>query len=234
MNVVSIMQPTYLPWTGYFELISKSEHFIFLNDAKFEKSSWVTRNQVIVAGKPCFLTVPTVGSRFQSINEVMIQDSAPWRKKHLKTLDLNYSKSPYFKTVREVIESVIMDDKLVNLSELNMAIIVRLCEFIGIGKRFYKSSQLNISGVRTARLVKICNSFNADIYYSPLGSKEYMMEDGDFTKSEIQVRFQDFVPKNYFQFNSSEFISHLSVIDLLFNHGQKYCRDYLFECSKFI
>ena len=132
MNVVSIMQPTYLPWTGYFELISKSEHFIFLNDAKFEKSSWVTRNQVIVAGKPCFLTVPTVGSRFQSINEVMIQDSAPWRKKHLKTLDLNYSKSPYFKTVREVIESVIMDDKLVNLSELNMAIIVRLCEFIGI------------------------------------------------------------------------------------------------------
>ena len=75
------MQPTYLPWPGYFDLILMSDHFIFLDNVKFEKSSWQTRNQIITKNKLLYITVPVIGARNQIISEVLINDSSDWRNK---------------------------------------------------------------------------------------------------------------------------------------------------------
>jgi len=219
MKTVAIMQPTYIPWIGYFNLIQLADYFVFLDTVKLEKSSWQIRNKILNNGEPKYLTIPVLGSRNQLINEVKINENVNWRKKHLKSIVQNYSKHPYYRWMLDIIHPVIENLSLTKLFDFNVALIRNITYELKINCKFFNSSDFATSGQKSLRLIEICNNLSADLYYSPIGSKEYIEAEGLFKANAIEVVYQKINLKPYPQFHSNEFISHLSIIDIMANVG---------------
>ena len=233
---VSIMQPTYLPWAGYFNLIARTSAFVFLDDVAFSHQSWQQRNRIVLAGQPHVLTVPVLihGRAGQHINQVEVDDTRHWRKKHLATLRQVYGKHPGGPAVIALVEEVLGRGQT-HLAEINIDLIVALSAAMGIRADFHCSSQLSVAGSRSDRLLSICRSFGSDTYLSPPGSREYIEADAAFVESDVKVVYQEFTCPPYPQRGAEQFVERMSIVDLLanvgFEEGRKYvehncaCRD---------
>mgnify|MGYP002843106847 CR=1 FL=1 len=221
------MQPFYLPWVGFFDLIAKADYFVFLDNVKIEKSSWQTRNQILINNQPSFITVSIKGSRNQLISEVVINDEIKWREKHIATIANVYKKHPFGKWVLDLVVPVIEDTSICLLSDLNIELIKIICRNLDIKSKFYMSSQISTSGTKSRRLIEICNHFQSTNYYSPKGSKKYIDDENHFTKSKINVFYQNIILKKYNQFKSNNFVSNLSIIDLMANLGPDETTNYI-------
>ena len=138
-----IMQPTYLPWSGYFNLIAEADDFVFLDDVQFSHQSWQQRNRILVNGQPHVLSVPVLTSDRgpQPICEVRVDESKNWRKKHVRTLQQAYAKHPYGKQAVALVEGVIGGGSNL-LAEINIAIIRAFCQAMGLSANFHRSSAL--------------------------------------------------------------------------------------------
>lgn len=219
---VSMMQPTFLPWMGYFELIMKADVFVFLDDFQYSVQSYHQRNRLFVnKDQVDWYTVPVIKSKSfeKPINEVVINEQNPWRKKFLKRIENNYSKAEYYSDVFPIIKEV-LEEKHQNLAQLNMRIIKLIIKNLQIDTEIRLSSEFSSEKKRSERVLELLKLTAAKEYYSAQGSFEYMFEDKIFPVKEIDVYFQDFVPPEYKQIGSSEnFIPYLSVIDVLMNNG---------------
>ena len=213
------MQPTYLPWMGYFDLIDQSDIFVFLDNVQFEKQSWQQRNKIKTRQGEIWLTVPVLQSLGQKINEVKINNNSNWKEKHWKSIKYNYNKAPYFKTYFKFFEETYNTDWQY-LVDLNIHIIKWVCNQLNIKKDFIKSSDMGIEGKKTDLLVNICKKLNADTYLSPLGSAVYIEKNNLFEREGIKLEYQHFEHPIYKQL-WEDFVPHISVIDLLFNEGDK-------------
>lgn len=218
------MQPTYFPWLGFFDLIDAVDVFILLDNVKLEKSSWQTRNRLRSSSGETLLTVPVStpkGSLDTLINETTINYSKPWIKKHLRSIEQNYSKSAFFPEIFPDIERI-LNEEYVYLSELNAALITWMSGYIGIKTKIQPASTLaNIEGVKEERLLSICQHLEVSEYYSPKGSAVYLDKEkhgGLLTDHHIHVTYQDFAALEYRQ-RFSPFIGYLSAIDAMFNLG---------------
>jgi hypothetical protein len=223
-----IMQPTYLPWSGYFNLIGQADDFVFLDDVQFSHQSWQQRNRIVVDGKPFVLSVPvlTADRGPQPICEVRVDESKNWRKKHLRTLQQAYARHPYGKQATALVESAMSGGSGL-LAEINIAIIHAFCEALCLAPRFHRSSALSVGGARSERLVEMCRLLGTRIYLSPRGSQDYLEEDRVFEGSDVELVYQQFVPAAYPQRGVIEFISHMSIVDLVANVGFEEGRKYV-------
>ncbi len=221
------MQPTVLPWAGYFNLMYLADDFIFFDDVQLEKSSWQTRNRLLLGGQARWLSLPIVNlSLSQKICDTQIISNDKWFDKMYQIFRLNYSKHPFFNDADKIIQQFIQHkDK--SLSSINIKTICFVAEHLELRPIIYRSSELQIEGVRTDRLVKLCNHFRASTYISPFGAADYLKADGFTTKTATSLVFQDFNPPPYPQANSKEFISHLSIVDVVANLGWEKTRDYV-------
>jgi len=221
MNV-AMMQPTFMPWLGFFELVYKSDIFIILDDFQFTVQSWQQRNRLFVnKNQVDWYTVPVKRSEsfLLPLNKATINESVPWRKKMLKRIQQNYSKAPYFSDIYGIVERWLLTEKG-TLAEQNMILIKDICECLSIGREFKKSSDLPATGKRSIRVLELLKSCYADHYYCAKGSFGYMFEDAVFPVKDIDVLFQDFQLVPYVQVGSpNEFIPSLSIIDALMNAG---------------
>ena len=220
-KIVAIMQPTYLPWLGYFDLINRSDIFVFLDTVQFEKRSWQQRNRIKTSNGELMLTVPVLSKgRFnQKICDVMLDTSQKFKMKHFNSICLNYKKCKYYEFYIPELEEI-YNSGFNKLSDLNIRLIKWLSVKIGIEKKFILSSQIETQGTKTELLFNICKKLNADHYLSPSGSKEYIDENNLFEKSDIQISYQNYQHPTYNQMYG-KFIPYMSVIDLLFNEGIK-------------
>ncbi|UII30194.1 WbqC family protein [Fulvivirga ulvae] len=218
--IISVMQPTYLPWMGYFALIDCSDKFVIYDDVQFEKQSWQQRNRIKTNQGVQMLTIPVSKSVSASrlIYDIMINENGKWRKKHLKSIEQSYRSSAYFQEVFPVLESCYLHDTD-SLSEFNSHIIMELCGYLGIDKKIVFSSSFRCQGVKVDKLINIVKYLGADEYLSPIGSFEYINENNLFEKEKISLHYQNFRHPRYNQLHG-EFISHMSIIDLLFNEGK--------------
>lgn len=217
--IVSVHQPNYLPWLGYFLKIANSDIFVFLDNVPYTKNSIINRNKIKTEHGAMWLTVSvlTKGRYGQLINEVEINNNVPWSKIHWKTIWANYAKAPYFQSYSSLFESVYQREWR-KLSELNETLIRLICEIFSIkGVKFIRASELNVSGKSTELLINICKALGADTYLSGFGGKKYMNEKL-FEKRGIELKYYEFQHPIYKQL-WGDFISNLSVIDLLFNEG---------------
>lgn len=229
--MIAISQPTYLPWPGYFSLIRQSDHFIFLDDVQFDSRSWQQRNKILVNGKYFYLTIPIKkkGLKSQLIKECEIKDNKFFLD-HLKIIKHNYSKAKYFDDFYfelEKLNTQIVNQK--NLSDVNILIIKKILEILKIKKKITKSSDSKIKGKKTEKLINLINLSKEKTYLSNTGAKKYLYEDLDkFNKKKIQVKILNFENKPYKQLHSN-FVPNLSILDLLFNLGEK-SLDYIDNC----
>jgi len=216
-------QPEYLPYLGYIYKIAKADKFILVDHVQYLQKSFQNSNRIRTAPGPegfTWLTVPVVthDRRYQKINEVEIDNSTAWGKKHWKTIYLNYKNLPFFADHQDFFEKLYLK-KWTMLSDLTEAIIYYLVEQLDIKTPIYKSSAYNFNGKKTDLLIEMCEALEADTYLSGNGARSYVEEEKFKTKSLNHI-FSDFHHPVYVQ-KFKPFIPNLSVIDLLFNHGKE-------------
>ncbi len=221
MTTAAIMQPTYLPWIGYFGLMDHVDEFVFLDSVQFAKRSWQQRNQVKTQNGPIWLSVPvhSKGARNQQICKVSIVKDGIFPSKHIRSIEASYSKSPYFSQYSSGLFELLSAGHD-SLADLTISLIVWLRDQLGILTPFKRSSELSIEGSKADLLAGICSHLNIDHYISPLGSKDYMDQSDAFEKRGISVSYFHFAHPEYPQL-SNDFLPYMSIIDLMFNAGPK-------------
>jgi len=143
--IVSIHQPEYLPWLGFFHKVHQSDIFVLLDNVQYEKNYFQNRNKIRTQSGRTWLTVPvlTKGKSNQQINEVKIDNKSNWSKKHWRSIDLNYKNAPYFDNYREFFFDLYKKE-WIKLVDLNETIITYLIKELEIDLKLIKSSELNI------------------------------------------------------------------------------------------
>ena len=232
---VAMMQPTFLPWLGYFELILKSDIFVFLDDFQFVYQSYHQRNRVFInRDQVGWITVPVdkKSSFGKPLNETKIQEGG-WRKKMWRVIEANYAKTPYFTDYADRIYPLIIEAQE-NLAKQNMSLIQLVCSFLGKSLDcFVPSSSLEIEGKRSDLVKNLLHAVKADTYLSAQGSFGYMFCDGVFPVNGIEVLFQDAHLKPYPQYGSTQgFVPYLSVLDALFNVGAEKTRELILQSTE--
>ena len=217
---LAIMQPTFLPWPAYFALINYVDEFIFLDNVQFDKRSWQQRNFIISNNKKTLLTVPVISkNRFdQTINEVEIDQSSQYIKKHLKTIEMAYSMTEFYKKNIDDI-SKIYNNNFKYLVDLNFALIELFLQKMKISTQINYASKLNIKEKKEKLIDAICKNRKCNEYISPEGSRTYLTELQNNNK-EYKIKFYSFEYKKYKQ-NSDKFIEGASMLDIYFNLGDK-------------
>lgn len=224
-----IMQPCFLPWAGYFNLIANADHFVFLTDAAFQKGSWHNRNQILIQGKKSWITCPIQRNELNSaLDSIELQPDSRWRNKLTRTMIQSYTKASFFNDV-EFILDIINDSVGLTLVELNIRLIRQICSELSLETQFSDSRELCIDSGRSEKLYEIIKNKNCGRYLSPMGSKDYIYEDNVLPNSPIELDFQNFVPVEYEQVNSPTFVSHLSIFDVIANLGIRGAGNYVLK-----
>ena len=227
--ILAIHQPQYIPWMGYFDKIDKADKFVLLDDVQYKKNEWQNRNKIRTVKRGQWLTVPVIHRFGQKVNQVKIDNSKNWRKEHYKTLVTNYNKAPYFKN-HEPFFKITYEHNWEYLVDINIHFIEYLIRSLGISTKLIRSSQLAIKAQKTERLVEICKKLEADIYLSGEGARAYLDLDY-FKQNKIEVLFQNFQHPHYAQVYDN-FEPFMSIVDLLFNYGDKSLRVLRGEVNK--
>jgi hypothetical protein len=215
---VSIHQPNFIPWIGYFYKIYSSDIFVILDDVQYTKNGFTNRNKIRTSNGMGWLTVPIVSSFGQNINKVKIHDKEFNIKKIIKSIEQNYNKSSYFDNYFKDI-SYILNVSGENLCKINIDLIKYIVDVLKIDTEILISSELkNINGKSTDRLVSICKNVGATSYFSGFGGMKYQ-EENMYNKNNIDLVYTDFNHPIYEQRWKNEFIPNMSIIDLLFNNG---------------
>jgi hypothetical protein len=211
-----VLQPMYLPWMGYFGMVETADVFVFYDDVQFVRRSWQRRNRIKVPdGDFTWLTVPVEKDFGQAINEVEIKDTG-WQEDHWQSITHSYANAPFFDEYSDILREI-YDQTWGQLVELDVQIISRLCDAFGVGSDFRFSSELDVEGEKTNRLVNILQNIEADEYVSGPGAKDYLDPDM-FEEAAIDLYWHEFPHPEHEQVHG-EFVSHLSAIDLLFHKG---------------
>ena len=218
---IAIMQPTYLPWIGYFALMDAVDEFVLLDDVQFARKSWQQRNRIKDRGDITMLTVPVrrTGRLDSKISEIEIDWSADFAGRHCKSIELAYEKAPSWTKYSGGLLAAIttLEPLLVNY---DIALIERIRGDLGIKTPLVRSSSLPIDGKREDRLISICRQLEACVYISPTGSSDYLSESDAFQRVGIKLLYNDYRHPTYPQLHG-KFVTHLSAIDILLNCGEK-------------
>lgn len=224
MTLVAIHQPNFFPWLGYFDKIRRADVFIFLDAVDYPRAgsggmgSWTNRVKIAVNGEPHWLTAPVRRMPLgEPISAARIDDSKPWRKKALRTLDIAYRRAPHHdKTMAFIAPLLMRDDDA--LGAYNMANIEAIAMHMGLETRFVRQSTLGVETSSTQRLVDLILAVGGTAYLSGGGAGGYQKPEL-FDDAGVDLVMQDFKPHPYG--DGDTYIAGLSVIDWLMNADSK-------------
>lgn len=232
---VALMQPAFLPWLGFFELMASVDRFVLLDDFQVSRQTHSQRNRLFLSpGRPGFVTLPiahedNLSATFRDIR--VVPDTRWWRKLQA-ALQQSYGRAPFYAEIMALFEPVLSQPKG-SLCDVNDALIRGMARHLGLATDIRFSSETPTRGLRRSeRVLKLLELQGARSYYSARGSFGYMLEDGVFPDAGIEVLFQDFQPVPYRQTGATDFEPRLSAADALFNLSPDQCRRVLFGTRK--
>lgn len=220
MTAVTISQPRYLPACNYIHRMALSDIFIYLDTVKYSPRDWENRNKIkLSSGKSAWMTVPVVHThREQRIVDTMIHNEDKWALKHLHTITHSYCKAKYFQQYIDFFKDAYSRNWRY-LADLNIYLVDFIVKTLGIDCTFVKASELDGCGRGQELLIDLCQKVGADLYISgPLG-RQYIDRAG-FDSNHLKLFYHDYQHPVYPQMHG-EFLSYMSVIDLLFNCGEE-------------
>jgi len=220
--IVSIHQPNYIPWLGYFYKIYQSDIFVFLDDVQFSNEGMHNYHYLKTPQGSFRLKIPVEKHAGDLIRDVTTKDQLGWKEKHLKTIESNYKKAAFFKQVFPDFAQVLSRD-FTSLSEMNIAIIESILEKFGIGTRLIKSSEMGVESKKEERVLDICNKLNATVYYSGTGAKAYQNPE-DFNRRGLELLYSVYRPFDYPQLWTPNIQTNVTVLDYLMNCGYDWGR----------
>lgn len=215
MKVV-ISQPMYLPWAGLFEQIKLTDIFIHYDDAMFPMGrSFCSRVQIKIEEQLKWLTVPVVRKSRTVINDTLIDYSKNWIKEHLIKIKLAYSKLKFYKDITEIVENA-FNIKFINICDLNIYLIEKICDYLGIKTKFVLSSAFNLNTSSSQKLLELCKVHDATEYITGHGAKNYLDHEL-FEKNNIKVKYMSYNIVPYCQ--PGTFTPYVTILDLIANVG---------------
>jgi len=216
--LLSVHQPTYLPWLGLFHKIAVSDLFLIYDDVPYSRSMWYNRNKILGANGPILISVPVTFRKSQQTihRDVAIDNSKPWRKKHWRSIEQAYGSLPFFGDYADDLRTV-YEAEWERLADLNERLLRLLLGFLRIDTPVRRASSYSFVGAKSDRLVDICLKLGADAHLFGALGKDYADTEA-FREKGIAALFQDYRHPTYEQ-RKAPFVSHLSVIDLLFRRG---------------
>ena len=223
MNVV-ILQPSYIPWRGYFDQINRADLFVFYDDVQYDKRGWRNRNQIKTPHGRQWLTIPvhSRGAQTQNIpiHQIRIVWENPWTEIHLKAIQQSYSKAPHFERYQPLLDTFYRRrDEF--LADFTIEFTIALARELGnTHTRFLRSSEIaGINGQKTDRLIQILEAVGATHYISGPSAQEYIehekFERAGITLEYIQYKYPEY-PQLYPPFDPQ-----VSILDLLFMTGSE-------------
>lgn len=219
---VTIHQPEHMPWLGFFHKINMADVYVVLDNVQFRKRYFQNRNKIRTANGVNWLTVPVkVKDEFsQKIKDTLIDDSnRRWNKKYWDSVFFSYKKAPFFRKYSDKISSI-LSREWTHIVELNMSLIAAFLEILELKPEIIKASDIKgLDDKKSSLILKICQRLDAKIYISGISGREYL-DTQEFKESGIRIIFQEFHHPIYHQLYKP-FIPCMSVIDLLFNYGDK-------------
>lgn len=217
---IVVLQPSYLPWLGYFDQLYKSDVFVLYDDVQYDKHGWRNRNRIKTDKGPLWLTVPvlTHGQGLPTNRDARIDTRQPWARKHLQALRVNYAKAPAFEEVFGALEPV-LGRPWTHLIDLNRAVLEMLCRLLGLTRLIRLSSELDVPGQKSERLIALCRALGAGRYLTGDAASHYL-DETQFAAHDIRVEYHHYRHPVYAQLHG-EFVPYLSVVDLLMNHGRE-------------
>lgn len=215
MNV-GIHQPDYIPWLGLFYKMYLSDVFIHLDDVQYSNTAAHNFNVVKTAQGELRLKFPVEYHHGDLITDVRPKYELNWREKHLKTLEMNYSKAKCFKDTFPELKDVFMAD-YPNVAELNIAINEYIAYRFGISPKFIKSSDFSLDTKREEKVIDLCVAVGGTRYISGNGARVYQ-DPAHFAERGVELTYLDYKPIEYPQV-WKEFLPCMSVLDYIFNCG---------------
>ncbi len=218
----AIIQPSYIPWRGYFDQIYKSDIFVFYDDVQYDKHGWRNRNRIKTHQGTQWLTIPVhsagVVIEHAPINQIEIDWHTSWNRKHWNTIQQAYSKAPFFSKYEGLLEHFYFDVHDLLLSDFTIELTRSLCSELGIlHTRFIRSSEIISSGHKTDRVVQILTHLGVNHYISGPSARDYIEED-KFTDAGIVLEYMDYDYPEYTQLHPP-YDPQVSIIDLLMMEG---------------
>ncbi|MEI6002630.1 WbqC family protein [Paraburkholderia bengalensis] len=215
-RVLSAHQPAYLPWLGYFDKIARADVFVYLDTVQFEKNSFTNRNRILGANGPMWLTVPVrqkghLGATLQTLE---IDDSQPWRDKHLKSIALSYRKAPGFEQKFAKLQALYHEPGALLADHCWTQLKFWMNE-LRVETRVVRSSELPPMGRKSDLVLDLCRHFGADAYLSGKLGRDYLDESA-FAADGIAVTYQDYRCAPYPQIHGS-FVPALGIVDAWMN-----------------
>ncbi len=226
MLKLSIMQPYFFPYIGYFQLLYVSDIFVIYDNIEYTKKGWINRNKLLKNGKDYLFTIPLKkDSDFRHIRERSISDDFN-KNKFLNQIKESYIKSPHYKTVYPIIEKIVLNNES-NLFDYILYSVKQICEYLEVEKKIIKSSTVDIDHSLKSKdkILSICKALKAKIYINTIGGFDLYSKD-DFNKSKIALKFIKPKGIKYNQFDH-EFVPQLSIIDTMMFNDKKEIRSML-------
>jgi hypothetical protein len=215
---VGIIQSNYLPWRGYFDFIASVDLFIFHDDLQYTKNDWRNRNRIKTDSGLKWLSVPvSYKHTAQLISDTRIDYSKKWWKNHINQFRENYQSAPCFVEAFSLINEILCAE-IQTLSELNICLIKKICEYLGIVTPMVMSSEFHPEGKKTERLISILSKVGADTYVSGPSAESYL-DKQLLHQSNIRLEYKTY---NYAEYPQQHglFENNVTILDLIANCGQ--------------
>jgi hypothetical protein len=216
-----VNQPNYIPWRGYFDQIRKADVFVFYDDVQYDKHGWRNRNRVKTANGPVWLAIPVhnkgVVENHTPINQIAIDWTKDWPRKHWMTIQQSYRRAPFFNDYAPQLE-LFYKERHEMLAEFTIQLTITLAQSLGITHtKFVRSSSLMASGTKTDRLLHILKSVGATHYISGPAAKNYL-EENKLADAGISLEYMVYDYPEYPQLHPP-YDPGVSILDLLFMTG---------------
>jgi hypothetical protein len=223
--IVCIHQPEHLPWLGLFHKIAISDIYIVLDNVQFKKNYFENRNKIYTVQGWQWITLPVKmqGYMDKKFFEMELVDG--WRRKYLATLQQNYSKSPFFKDIVNVLKCI-ENFEGNSLSDLNLLIIKEVCTVLDINTIIKRAKDMSLKGNKTELLIDILTQLNATEYIVGKSGFDYM-DLNLFNTNNIRLKAHSFNHPKYIPFNFTELSDYPSVLDVIANIGKEKVKEFI-------
>lgn len=228
---VGIMQPYFVPYIGYWQLMNAVDRYVIYDDVNYIKGGWINRNRILVNGKLTYFNIPMLGaSPNKLINEVCVNTNDALISKNLRTIEAAYKKAPYFSTVYPMIEKILLSNKEC-ISEFIADSFRIINAYLGIETELILSSTLkkDCSLKSQDKVLAICQELGATEYYNAIGGQE-LYSFSDFAERGIKLSFLKTDTIVYKQFGE-KFEPNLSIIDVMMFNSVEQIKKMLGEYS---
>jgi len=220
MKTIAISQSNYIPWKGYFDLISQVDEFILYDDMQYTRRDWRNRNRIKTSQGIDWLTIPVdvKGKYFQTIKDTAVSESN-WPKVHWRTIEHAYSKAPFFEKYRILFGALYSEcETETSLSKINYKFITEICKLLNINTKISWSMDYKLVEGKTERLIDLCQQSSATRYVSGPAARDYIIPEL-FAQANIELNYMAYSAYPEYRQLYPPFEHAVSILDVIFNTG---------------